>query len=190
MTTLDYNIDWSKYFVLDCNSSSGLRWAVSRGTKAKGSIAGTINGQPSGYRYWDVSVNGVKYQVHRIIYQMVSGYIDPQLVVNHIDNDALNNAISNLEVCSVAENSRRGKCHTKVGLYRNNKSGLNAIREAPFGDYLYAQVQWNDLESKRHSKYFSYKKLGKEKAWECAIQFQKQLIEELNKAGAGYTKTE
>lgn len=66
---------------------------------------------PSGNRgvsragYRAVSVGGQDYYVHRILWKMFTGY-DPEGVLDHIDQDKLNNSIRNLQDVSHSENSR------------------------------------------------------------------------------------
>lgn len=62
------------------------------------------------------------YQVHRVIYEAVSGKPIPEnMQVNHIDEDKTNNQISNLNLMTCKENinfgtgiARRAKSHSKT----------------------------------------------------------------------------
>lgn len=60
-------------------------------------------------RYIRVNVvdNGVArtLSVHRLTYETWKGEIPEGLVINHIDGDRYNNAIDNLEVCTIRENT-------------------------------------------------------------------------------------
>jgi hypothetical protein len=60
-------------------------------------------GHEAGYGYRRVSINGVRYLVHRIIYFMHHGS-EPE-VVDHIDRDTTNNSIENLRAATKAENA-------------------------------------------------------------------------------------
>lgn len=68
-----------------------------------------------GYVTFRMDVNGKRKHVrgHRIIAEAWLGPC-PGMVVNHIDGDKLNNALSNLEWCSIAENNEHA---IKTGLY-------------------------------------------------------------------------
>lgn len=162
-----------KYLYYDSTSISCLRWAVTKGPKAKkDSIAGTKT--PKGY--YRVKLHGKVYSVHRLVWQLLNSEIDPLLVINHIDNNPSNNIISNLEVCTRKDNSNRSKAHTGVSLRSNNTSGVNGIHECTNStNNKYAKVTWYK-EGTPHFKLFSYLKLGEDSAWSAAESFRKTLL--------------
>ena len=63
-----------------------------------------------GYRRVTLSTNGkiVRKLVHRIVAETYLPNPDNKPQVNHIDNDRGNNAVSNLEWCTVSENALHG----------------------------------------------------------------------------------
>ena len=69
--------------------------------------------------YMSVSVKGIKYLEHRIVYYMVHGecpeYID------HIDGNKLNNRIENLRPATSSQN----KCN--IGIRADNTSGIKGV---------------------------------------------------------------
>src|SRR5690606_12112402 len=70
-------------------------------------------------RKWCASVtkNGTVYAQSRIKYKLclmhrvIMGISDPNIIVDHIDHDTLNNCKYNLRVCSRSENNRNKKSH-------------------------------------------------------------------------------
>ena len=90
---------------------SDLRWNVQRGNIVPGSMAGSITS--SGYR--QVCLYKSKYQSHRIVYKMIHDSIDDDKVVDHIDENKINNAPDNLQLLSVGENTEKSR------IFRNNK---------------------------------------------------------------------
>lgn len=56
-----------------------------------------------------VSHRGVQYKVHRLVAAAFIGPIPPGLVVNHLDGCKANNAVENLEICTVQENNRHAQ---------------------------------------------------------------------------------
>lgn len=73
-----------------------------RGAKAaKGKIAGSLN-QSSGY--WQVGINGKRYQLSRLIWIYHKGDIDDGLHVDHINRDKHDNRIENLRAITQTQN--------------------------------------------------------------------------------------
>lgn len=135
-TVRDYNQNWNSLFYYDETSPEGLRRAsdVFTGRSLhikvveKDSVAGSVDrtkaGQP---KAWYVFVSGKRYLVHRIIWVINNGFIDPALVVNHKDNNPLNNQIDNLELTTHKGNARRRIYHREVNYPKNNSTGYNGI---------------------------------------------------------------
>lgn len=78
-----------------------LYWKIRKHKVSIGMEAGCVKAK--GYRY--VCLDGVHYRVHRIIFLMHHGYM-PQ-IIDHIDNDKLNNKIENLKEISNSENLKK-----------------------------------------------------------------------------------
>ena len=73
--------------------------------------------------------------------------------------------------------------------FSNNRSGVTGVyRKKGYKDEEYWVAQCHGLDGKTIEKYFSLSKYG-DKAEEMAIQARKEMIEELNQQGAGYTAT-
>ena len=78
-----------------------LFWKVNRKRAIKGNEAGCIKGK--GYKY--VCVDGVSHRVHRLIFLMHHGYTPP--IIDHEDDNRLNNRIENLQELSNSENTKK-----------------------------------------------------------------------------------
>lgn len=81
----------------------------------KGSIAGGIYG--NGYRY--ISINKKRFKNHRLVFLLHNGYLPP--IVDHIDNNPLNDRIENLRECTSQQNG----FNAKTG--KNNTSGIKGV---------------------------------------------------------------
>ena len=93
-------------FEIDSSSPTGLRYKSDVGTKIKsGQVAGTYS---SVYNRWNVGINYEKFQVSRIVWKLAYG-TDPEQVIDHIDNNPMNNDISNLRDISQGDNMTRGR---------------------------------------------------------------------------------
>ena len=88
-----------------------------RGTRAKvGEIAGFEN-KLTGYLV--LGINGNKYLVHRVCFLHYYGHL-PQMI-DHKDNNAMNNEISNLRKCTKKQNAFNSKAPT------TNTSGIKGV---------------------------------------------------------------
>lgn len=96
--------NFTKYEVYD----DGRIWSYSRNKFLKPQT------HSNGYQLVYLSDNEGKikwYQVHRIVYESVTGNPIPEgLQVNHIDEDKTNNHISNLNLMTPKQNTNWGTC--------------------------------------------------------------------------------
>lgn len=76
-----------------------------------------------------VGVEGVLYKGHRIIWEMHNGPIPEGMVIDHVDGDGLNNRLSNIRICTQAQ---------------------NMCNRAPIGNnpFKYKGVSWDKVRSK------------------------------------------
>jgi len=94
----------NELFTVDPSSPSGLTWRVNRtGTAKAGNRAGTVSTSGTGSDFWNLSINGIRFQAHRVIWKMVNGK-DPENVIDHIDGNPLNNNINNLQDITQQQN--------------------------------------------------------------------------------------
>ncbi len=83
----------------------------------KGKAAGSL----TDYGYKRVVFNGKEYKAHRIIYSLFKGVIADGLVIDHINQDKLDNRIENLRAVSNSENMKNRS------MLPNNTSGINGV---------------------------------------------------------------
>jgi hypothetical protein len=115
------------------SSPSGLIKAITDVSHLKGSQkdrALHYQGKPVGHKfnngrdryYWRVrtKVAGKEIQemAHRVIWMIANGPIPEGMTVDHIDNDGLNNSLSNLRLATASEQARNRKVHatSKLGI--------------------------------------------------------------------------
>lgn len=175
-------------FYYDPASPSGLRWKVDRfknkGAKlfSAGDVAGNKKFLPNGTpRCWSLKFQGLPHLVHRIIWVLKYGCIDPDLVVDHKDGNAFNNNISNLKIKTHGDNARNRK-HVKT------QTGVTGVtkRIAP-GDIVTFRASWYDEDGKEQCHNFSTRKYGHEEAFRLACEVREKKIQELRALGFDYT---
>lgn len=181
---LNYNIDWGQYFELNSESPSGIqRNKDINGRPFRKVRFGNKHYQVSGKPHaWLVGFKSRTYLVHRIIWVMIHGSIDPDLIIDHIDGNPFNNSIDNLSLKTQADNTRNKQKRidnkTKV-------TGVCLMNTGKGSDYYH--VRCTDADGKRKSKYFSINKLGDSKAKELAIEYRQNEIKRLISEGLIYT---
>lgn len=178
--TIDFN-EIDNLLEYDETSKTCLRWKTSQGTRA---IAGTEAGSircTRGINSAGVTINKKRYCAHRIIWLLHNKNIDQDLEIDHIDGDTINNNIRNLRLVTRVVNQRNRKMKS------TNTTGVTGVSYNKAIDSYSASGF--DINSDRILKYFSCKKLGKDRAFEMACEFRRSLIEQINsEAGhAGYT---
>lgn len=171
---------------LNPDSPSGLSWKVER---RMGKGAGYVYAKPGDSvgsfdgKYYVVSIDGVRYKVHRLVYQLSIGELLDKDLVDHIDRNTKNNAPNNLRKVEHKVN-----CRNKT-MQVTNSSGHTGIHFDTKRDYTYAVVTWYELDGRKLTKSFNCSKLGLLEGFNLAVGFRKQTIEKLNINNAGYTAT-
>lgn len=190
----DYNIiNWNEHFFLDTNSASGLSRVkavctpnggiVYEANTPAGSKLYKMNGTP---QCWQIRLMSKMYKAHRIIWVLLHGSIDNNLVIDHLDGNPLNNTHSNLSLKTFrsngqnrAQNSNNTSCYTGVKFRsRTNKDGT---------EYSYWCATWNGVDNKRLVKYFPVWRYGNDLAKALAVLARKEAIDNLNLNGQEYT---
>lgn len=119
----------------DETSPSCLRhkcWNNSRIKKTAryaGDVAGYLNERENSPPYYKIRLNGKQVSVHRAVWILHNGEIPDGMVINHINNNSLDNRIENLELVSQAVNSRRSvkSKDDGSGVYRTVLNGSECI---------------------------------------------------------------
>jgi len=185
-----------EYFEYSDKSPSGLLWRkdIFCGefhnvlTAVKGATAGNVmhskNKKPAA---WQVCLNYKTYLVHRVIFTMLKTEILKGSVINHIDNNPLNNKVENLEMCSITENNRR-TCQQAGKVRKDNKTGYcGIVLMKNSGCNYYYVAGHRTLDGKLIRKHFPVAKHGIIPAFYLACEWRKEQIRLLNEQGAGYT---
>ena len=179
-------MNWSELFVYDEDSPSCLRWKVTANSRTAraGDAAGKIVAAKSGNKYWKITWKGRRYYAHRIVYELCSGRkLKRGEIIDHIDGNGLNNKFNNIRVTDKKGNARNMTVGRSIRF-----NGL------PFGVCWHAEgrsirARITTDNAKRISKSFSVMSWGGlEMVINAAVAWRSFMIEELNKAGAGYTK--
>lgn len=130
---------WKKRPINQFNSSAAQR-------SFNSNFAGKIAGSKHRTGYMTVSISGVRYAAHRIVFAIVNGFDPGDLDIDHINGNRLDNAPSNLRACSRSENiSNQKKSHADSYL------GIRGVCKRTNGKSYRACVTKN---YKRHEKIF------------------------------------
>jgi len=182
---LDYNLKWAEYFQLDKSSPSGLvRIRDFRGKSIDKYPVGTCLFRKNGTALaWQLSFQEKSYYIHRIVWVMTYGSIDPVLVIDHLDGNPFNNQISNLSLKTIANNARNQR------QFSTNTSGITGVSLTSTGcGYFHYTAAWREINGDLKRKYFSIAKLGEETAKLLAIKHREDQLARLILEGADYTE--
>lgn len=104
-----------EHVAIDEAAPSGLRWARrAQGPRLDGRV-----GSKDANGYWNCKINNRALLVHRVVWALVHGCDPVGRVVDHIDGNASNNAVSNLRIATHAENlANSGAQRGRASLYK------------------------------------------------------------------------
>jgi len=137
--------------ILDYNPDTGVfTWKITPcGFVKVGEEAGTHSKNRDGRPYKVIRINNIRYRANRLAYYMYHG-IDPlQYLVDHEDNDSLNNKISNLRLATTSQNGFNHK------IYSTNTSGITGVTWAKGKNKWLAQIR--AFGKPQHLGYFTDK---------------------------------
>jgi len=121
--------------LLEYDKSSGNLFQKKKRPKVSvGDLAGAIT--PKGYRY--IQLLGRKYASHRLVWFIEHGKF-PDLFIDHIDGNKLNNHISNLREVTNKQNTENR------GAQKNNKLGRKGVFFNKKLKKYVAQIQNNGI---------------------------------------------
>lgn len=116
--------------VLDYDQATGVfTWKVKTG---RGVCIGRQAGADTSNGYRRIRIDNVEYLAHRLAWFYVYG-THPEKLIDHIDGNKQNNAISNLRVVTFSENiqnQKRAMPHNKTGYLGVSPHGKNVFRAA------------------------------------------------------------
>lgn len=143
--------------ILDYNPETGVfTWRVRAGSR----MPGTIAGSPDDLGYIKIAIRKKDYRAHRLAWLYVYGEW-PADMVDHIDGNPGNNAITNLRDVSTVvnqQNLRKAKSTNKSGLIGvSRKAKCSTARIKVGGKVLFLGCFKTDEEA--HAAYLEAKRL-------------------------------
>jgi hypothetical protein len=152
---------------IDSSSPSGLTWLLRDDKQWSSKFANKTAGSKSSDKRWTtiITYKGKIYNLkcRRIIFLLHKGYLTKDNIIDHIDNNSLNNKIENLREGTRSQNQHNSK------LPKHNTSGHKGVTfHKPSG-------KWR-VRIKMHGKehYFGFY-VNKEDAIKVAIEARKKL---------------
>lgn len=132
--------DLREVFTYDAETGE-LRWNVSRGKAAAGSLA---NSRTYDGRYYKATYKGTVLLAHRLAWYLHTGEQPPD-VIDHADGDGLNNCWDNLRAASSSSN----QCNISATV--KSTSGIKGVFPIRGGKLWRAEVCINGARYQKHS---------------------------------------
>lgn len=169
--------NFSDLFYYDETSPTCLRRKVASYSGRGSSRLMVAAGDVAGYvkcGYWNVGVGRKCYQVHRIIMELHGHTLSEVDEVDHEDGDGFNNKYSNLRVVSKEVNLHNQR------MYKSNSSGVTGVdwHKSKKCGTTSAVARWNE-GGKQKSKFFSTRRYGLLLAFQKAIEFRKEALQQM-----------
>lgn len=116
---LTLNQDTNASRVRELFAYDGRTGILTRRVRVSSAKAGAIAGNSNG-KYLQLTVDGVSYLAHRIIWLHVHGRW-PDRFIDHINGDGMDNRLENLRLATMSENLQN------VGIRKSNTSGFPGV---------------------------------------------------------------
>lgn len=180
----------SELFYYDDKSLSGIAYKNDKRCGHMGNGIASVKGNMAGWvdrnGYWRVKVGDRTYQTNRVVWYLINGSLDDDLVVDHIDGNPSNNSIENLRAISETMNMEN------KSKYSNNTSGVCGVKwHCPSSrnpkNTTYAVAAWHNRLGQKRSRGFSTSIHGLLPAFLMACNYRDKMIAQLNEQGASYT---
>lgn len=157
--------DFAEFYYYCETSKSGLRFkkdGLSSSSKGR-HLATDEAGTKLSTGYYSVSLNGKNYFAHRVVWALINGDIDKE-IIDHKDKNRSNNKIENLRVVTSSVNGKNSS------LKRHNKTGFIGVTFLKKHNIYTAT--WSTDEMKQERKHFSATKYGKDLALALAVEYR------------------
>lgn len=160
------------------NSPSGLVWKCDTKRRGIGEVAGYFS-KTDRVIYWRVSRKNKIFLAHRVIWMIHFGDIPQNMVIDHIDQDSMNNRIENLRCVTPDINTKNAR------KYKNNTTGFPGIFFVTSKTYLYVRASVGGKNG--ISKNFSAHKHGLMPSVYMANMWRKSHIDDKEGVGKDYS---
>ncbi len=95
-----------------------------------GRPAGYLNKDQNGYQSWKIEIQGRSFTCGRVLWEITSGPIPKGMLVDHRDNNALNNHPANLRLATRTQN----KCNAFVR--KDSMAGVKGVQQNRSGKWI------------------------------------------------------
>lgn len=175
-------VDYSKYFVVDPESPTGLRWRddleVSTGNRRRNAQAGKPAGVCRKIKgRTDQVVVLIEGKIHitsRVIYTLIHGEIPDGYIIDHLDGNGFNNKIENLALKTRGENMRNRKVN------KNNPLGIPGVTFVQSGKKTYCIGTYRNHKKQSVKRSFCVQEYGLLPAMKEAVLFRKEGMQAMN----------